>query len=62
MKLPGYLKYHSIRKGPEGAEMVFTIRRWHPGFWLEVWRAFRAHRIEMTIFGRAFVLQKGRPV
>lgn len=61
MKLPGYMQYDGVIKTEDGWHMQIRIRRWHPSFWIECWRAFRRLRIEITLLGRTIVLQRGAP-
>lgn len=53
MKLPGYIKFERIERGEDGANVVFSIRRWHPSFWIEVAKeALRRIRVVTIRIGR----------
>lgn len=35
MKMPRYIKVHSMTILPDGTmDLVVTVRRWHPGYWI----------------------------
>ncbi len=55
-KLPGYIRPDSYTTDGKGHLLFhFTVRRWHPGYWLMLTKAFVKAAIEVRCNGRRSV-------